>query len=177
MRVVLDTNIWVSSIVFGGRVRVFVETLMRDRHQIVISEELLTETLKVLGSRKIASPPGAILVAERAIRDTALVVRPTERLRVVKRDPDDDRVLECALSAGADVIVTGDGHLLALGEFRGIRILEAAAFIREFLPEGGVGISRLEEPHAAYGVMGGHGAFGGTPKGRKRKLVGGRRGK
>jgi predicted nucleic acid-binding protein len=56
-------------------------------------------------------------------------VSSTETLDVVKADPDDNRILECAVAAGSDVIVTGDAHLLQLGAYRGISIMKVADFL------------------------------------------------
>jgi len=62
------------------------------------------------------------------LSELALTVRPRQKLRVVKDDPD-NRVLECALAGRADAIVTGDSALLGLGEFRGVRVIS----LREYL--------------------------------------------
>ena len=58
-----------------------------------------------------------------------LLVIPTENLRIVANDPDDDRILECALAANANVIVSGDQHLLKLGRFRTISITTPRQFL------------------------------------------------
>jgi predicted nucleic acid-binding protein len=57
-------------------------------------------------------------------------VTPRRRVNAVKEDPDDNRIVECALAAGADTIVSGDGHLLRLGGFEGISILNPREFLR-----------------------------------------------
>jgi predicted nucleic acid-binding protein len=59
-------------------------------------------------------------------------VTPVERLRVVTSDADDDKILECAVAAGSEIVVTGDAHLLSLGDFSGIRIQRVAEFLAEF---------------------------------------------
>jgi predicted nucleic acid-binding protein len=64
----------------------------------------------------------------------ARIVAPAEALDVVKDDPDDNKILECAVAAGADAVVTGDKHLLRLGEYAGIRIFG----VRELLERGGL---------------------------------------
>lgn len=56
----------------------------------------------------------------------ALIVEPNERLSVIEADPDDDRILECAMTGGADYIASGDRHLLSLGQYAGIKIVTAA---------------------------------------------------
>ena len=71
-------------------------------------------------------------------------------LKVVKRDPDDDRVLECALHSGAGVIVSGDEHLLTLGSYRDMRILSAATFAEEFLGDGPASVPEAKETPARY---------------------------
>jgi predicted nucleic acid-binding protein len=63
------------------------------------------------------------------LRKLCRVVTPTQSLNVIKGDPDDDVVVECAVAAGSEAIVTGDKHLLRLGEYDGIQILR----VREFL--------------------------------------------
>jgi predicted nucleic acid-binding protein len=59
----------------------------------------------------------------------ANVITPSESLTVVKADPDDDKIVECAAAARSDYIVTGDKHLLMLGSYRGTRIAKAAEFL------------------------------------------------
>ena len=56
----------------------------------------------------------------------------TEDLHMVADDPDDDKFIECALAAGASLIVSGDYHLLDLGEYEGVRVLSAAEFVARF---------------------------------------------
>lgn len=73
-----------------------------------------------------------LIVAERFLRASAHFVAPTETLRVVPDDPDDDRVLECAVAAACECVVTGDGDLLRMGEFRGMKIQRVAEFLAEF---------------------------------------------
>jgi predicted nucleic acid-binding protein len=65
------------------------------------------------------------------VRQTFVLVSPVESVSVVRDDPDDDVVLETAIAADADVVVSGDTHLLALGDFRGIRVLSPADVIEE----------------------------------------------
>ena len=63
------------------------------------------------------------------VRAPSEFVRPRQSLAVVLDDPDDDRILECALEASADIIVGGDRHLLGLGTFRSISIVTLASFL------------------------------------------------
>jgi predicted nucleic acid-binding protein len=74
--------------------------------------------------------------ADRQLRVITRIVAPTETIQAIEADPTDDRILECAVAAGAEVIVSGDTDLLALGTFRGIRIQRVAEFLRDFPVQG-----------------------------------------
>ena len=63
------------------------------------------------------------------IMDYATIVQSDLRLFVVKNDPDDNKIVECAVSCGADYIVTGDRHLLDIKEYKGIKIVTAKQFL------------------------------------------------
>jgi hypothetical protein len=68
-----------------------------------------------------------------SIRDISIFVSPSFTLSVVERDKSDDRILECALEAKADYIISGDSRLLSLKEYQGIKILSPAEFLKLFL--------------------------------------------
>ncbi len=82
----------------------------------------------VLG-RKFGASAEEIAIAQSIIGDAARTVQPAVELYVVKEDPADNRIMECAVSAGADYIVTGDKDLLRLGRYDSIRILNVADFL------------------------------------------------
>jgi predicted nucleic acid-binding protein len=68
--------------------------------------------------------------ARELIANIANLVVPTQTIHVIKEDPDDNRILECAVTAGADVIVTYDKDLLRLGEHMGIEIIRTVDFVQ-----------------------------------------------
>jgi uncharacterized protein len=84
--------------------------------------------MDVLG-RKFGASPDELAIAQSIIRDAARTVQPAVQLYVIKEDPADNRILECAVSAGADYIVTGDKDLLRLKRYDSIRILSVADFL------------------------------------------------
>ena len=128
MKVVFDTNILVSALVFpGGRAEAALLRIIEARDRLLLSKPILDELLGVL-ARKFSRDAEELARAAVLLSELALTVRPRQRLRVVKDDPD-NRVLECALAGGADAIVTGDSGLLDLGEFRGVRVIS----LREYL--------------------------------------------
>ena len=101
--------------------------------RLAVSEPILAEIRRVLGD-KFRRAPEEVAEADRLIRGFAELVTPTRRLAVVATDPDDNRVLECAVAAGAQILVSGGKDLLRLGEFEGIEIVRVAAFLERYFP-------------------------------------------
>ena len=129
-RVVADSNVYVSAIVFGGKPMLLLEMAEEGELELFISEPILSETFRILRD-KFRRTADQIEADRSHLSTITRSVTPTETLNVVPLDPDDDRILECAVAAGATTIVTGDKHLLGLGSFRGIRIERPAEFLSE----------------------------------------------
>lgn len=123
IRVVFDTNVWISALLFPGRVcDQLLHRLRQLRVEVCISEDILDEIRGVLREKFDYSASEADAVI-REIRLTAQLVIPTVRVSAVATDEADNRVLECALAARASSIVTGDTKdLLPLKQFSGIPI-------------------------------------------------------
>lgn len=133
VRLVLDTNVALSGLVWRGAPYRLLQSIRRrpEAVQLYSSEALLTELAEVLARPHLVKPLAAIgKTPAGVLADYVVVVEivvPTEVPRVIADDPDDDHVLACALTACADVIVSGDRHLLGLQpHWRGIAILTAA---------------------------------------------------
>jgi len=130
VKVVLDTNILISAFVFpGGPTEDVFRAALEGRIELVTSPPLLAEFGRVLSS-KFGWEPSITEQAVAQIARVGTIVRPKEKVVEIVDDPDDDRVLETALASGADVIVSGDRHLLGLRTWRGIEIEKAARFLR-----------------------------------------------
>jgi putative PIN family toxin of toxin-antitoxin system len=129
---VLDSNIYISGVLFGGKPRLIIEAALSGHVRLAISSPTLEEIQDVLSGSKFRFPSAAAreIVIEIAI--LANTVEAAERVTLITDDPDDNRILECALASGADAIVSGDGHLLGLESFRGIPILNAAACLEKY---------------------------------------------
>ena len=122
MKVVFDTNVLVSALVFpGGRGEAALHRIIEEKDRLVLSKPILDELLGILG-RKFARDAEALSHAAVFLTELSLSVKPRRRLHVVKDDPD-NRILECAVAGDAQVIVTGDRALLALKEYHGIRVV------------------------------------------------------
>ena len=135
MRVVLDTNVIVSGLNFPGNERLVLELALRGRFELCLSLFILEEVAGVLG-RKFDWSEERSSQALRALGDAATVIEPARLPDVIEGGHADNRILECAVEASADYLVTGDRrHLLPLEEHQGARILNAPRFL-SFLGEG-----------------------------------------
>lgn len=134
MRAVVDTNVVVSGVLSPDGAPPEIFARWRDEQfEFAVSAPLLREYRRALAYDRVRRVHRLNddeldeLVAR--LKRFATIVEPTTSLAVVLDDPDDNRVLECAVAAAAEVIVTGDKHLRSLGGFRGIRILSPADFL------------------------------------------------
>ena len=132
MRVVLDTNVWVAAVLWRGAAHRLLEQLEERRAVIAITPHLLRELSVVLHRPKFASrlielriTPQEILAALAEHTMLFVDVAPPS-VPIVRDDPDDDHVISCAQAAQAQVIVTGDRHVLRLRRHQDIRILTIA---------------------------------------------------
>jgi uncharacterized protein len=126
VRIVLDTNVLVSALHFGGRPRRLLEDVLRGDHTLIVGPAILGELEAALVETcGWTSDRAAAVRAE--LEAIAEVVTPVEVPRVC-RDPDDDQILAIAVVGLVDALVTGDGDLLALGAHRGVKIMSVADF-------------------------------------------------
>lgn len=128
MKVVFDTNIFVSALTLpGGRADEALSRVVEGEDRLVLSKALLDELLGVL-ARKFSRDREMLARVAVWLSEVAEWVRPTRRIRAVA-DETDNRVLECAVAGGVQLIVTGDQDLLQLKSFEGISIVT----LREYL--------------------------------------------
>ena len=128
MKVVFDTNVLVSALVFpGGRGEEALQRILEERDELLLSPAIVDELLGVL-ARKFARDAEELARVAVFLGEIATLVKPTRRVRVLKDAPD-NRILECAVAAGAGSIVTGDRALLALREYAGVRILRLNEYL------------------------------------------------
>lgn len=126
MRVVFDTNVLISALVFGGLPRALLIRVLRGEVTLVTSSVLLNELEEVLVVR-FAHDASLARTVRAEIELLAEVVEAPELARVA-RDRDDDAVLAAAIAGKASAIVTGDRDLLVLVEHEGIRIVTPRDF-------------------------------------------------
>ena len=127
-RVTLDSNVYLSGFVFDGKPKRVLEMAIDGEIEVAVSDPIIQEVRRHLLGKFGWSEPRAAEAVE-SIAEFAKHVTPTESIDTVPTDPDDNRVLECAVSAGSQTIVTGDDDLLRLVGFRGIEIVRVANFL------------------------------------------------
>lgn len=124
-----DTNILISALVFRrGKPHEFLRMALAGQISLTVSDAILDEMADVL-ARKFHASADEVADARAIVRQAARTVTPAVQLDVVKEDPPDNRILECAMTAGSDYIVTGDNDLLRLGQYDAIRIVNVADFL------------------------------------------------
>ncbi len=129
MRVVLDTNVVVSGLNFPGNERLVLELALRGRFELYLSPFILEEVGGVLG-RKFGWDEDRVSEARRTLEKAATVIEPRRLPDVIAANEADNRILECAMEASAEYLVTGDRkHLLPLEEHQGVWVLNAPRFL------------------------------------------------
>jgi len=129
LRVVVDTNVYISAIFWGGKPRHIIDLGRDGKIQIFTSEDIEQEILdKLMTKFGLNSDDAGRLLAD--FSTFTKPVRISRRIHVVKDDSDDDKFIECAAECGAEFIISGDKHLLKMKKYKGINIMNAATFLK-----------------------------------------------
>lgn len=129
MKVVLDTNIFISAFVIPqSQGEKAILTTIQNEDELLISRDIIDEILTVLAA-KFSRDREAISHIAIYLSDIARIVKPLSKIHVLKDDPD-NRILECAIAGKADVIVTGDKEMLRLKEYEGIKIITLKEYLK-----------------------------------------------
>lgn len=134
MRVVLDTNVLVSALLFTGITSQMVPLWQKGSITVLLSREILDEYLRVLAYPKFQLSEEEIKgLIEEELLPFVQVIKPGTRIHVVKRDPSDNKFLECAVAGKADALISGDKDLLVIRHYRRIRIQTVSQFLDSIL--------------------------------------------
>jgi len=128
MRVVLDTNILVSALLWRGAPYRCLLAVQAGLAELVTSRPILEEFRSVLVAKFRFTTTDADEAAG-LVRSSAVLVEVSGRLQVVRDDPDDDKFIETARVGRADLLVSGDHHLLGLGSAAGVNVITAREFL------------------------------------------------
>lgn len=131
-RVVFDTNIYISAIIFGGNPRQCLELARTREIELITSRTILLELATKLRDKFLWKESEIKEVVE-GIGMFAKIISPKHKVFVIKNDPSDNRILECAQEAKVDYVVSGDKkHLLVIGKFKNIPIISAKGFLDKY---------------------------------------------
>lgn len=137
-KVVFDTNIYISAIIFGGNPRTCLELARRREIEVYTSKAILFELTRKL-KIKFRWQDKDLVDVVAGIGVFATVVEPTVKLTIIKNDPSDNKILECAKMADAKYIVSGDKkHILSLKSYENIKIVGAKEFLDTFYKAGNI---------------------------------------
>ena len=125
----LDTNILISALGWLGNPHKILEKVINKEIELIISDKQFEELSNTLDYPHLDFTQEQKDKIKSIITELATFVNPQETLNIIKSDPDDNAILECALAGNAEYIVSGDPHLLDLKEFRGIKIITASQFL------------------------------------------------
>jgi putative PIN family toxin of toxin-antitoxin system len=132
VKAVADCNTYISGLLFKGPPSEFLRQAQLGTLQLYISTPIFDEIVGVLDREKFGLTHLEIARFRRIIERTVWKIEPKAGVDAVKADPTDNRVIECALECQADLIVSGDKHLLQMKSYAGIPIMS----VREFLERG-----------------------------------------
>ena len=125
-----DTNLYVSALIWGGKPQQLLEMALAGEVRLFISDAIMEEMVEVLETKFKHSPKRLAREKEYISKCTVRVV-PKIRLDVVPGDPDDNRIVECAVHSRSEAIITNDGDLLRVKSYHGIRMLKVHEFLRQ----------------------------------------------
>ncbi|UCC86525.1 MAG: putative toxin-antitoxin system toxin component, PIN family [Anaerolineales bacterium] len=139
MRVVIDTNVWVSGLLWQGMPWSLLCLAEAGKVELCVAPAMLVELAEVLSYERLRPRLEQLQLTPAELVAYAInlasVFDVSEGAPIVADDPDDDVFLRCASVAGADYVVSGDRHLLNFSEYAGIRILTDREFLARFFPD------------------------------------------
>ena len=133
MRIVLDTNVFVSGVFFSGAPHQILNAWQLGEFELAASQEILDEYLRVGKELAKEHPVIDLEPMINFVLEHATIFKPVILKEPVCEDPDDDKFFACALACGGKVIVSGDKHLLKVSGYLGIDVLKPREFVDKFL--------------------------------------------
>ncbi|MCZ7382742.1 MAG: putative toxin-antitoxin system toxin component, PIN family [Candidatus Methanoperedens sp.] len=135
LRIVADTNIYISALFWRGNPNRLIHLCYAGKAKLVVSMKIIEELERILlADEKFLMARAYVALNTEIILSNAELVEPNVTLNVIKEDPADDRILECAIEGKAEYLVSGNKHLLNLKEFQGIKILTARQMVEILEP-------------------------------------------
>lgn len=126
---VIDTNVWLSGLIFGGNPGKLINLFSEEAIIVVISEELVSELRRKITQKFQLYLPKLELL-EASLHQDAEMVRLGSKTISASKDTDDNKFIETAIVGSCDYIISGDRHLLGLKQYEKIKIIKPAAFLK-----------------------------------------------
>ena len=133
MKIVLDTNVFISGIFFSGPPSQILQAWKNKKLQIVLSQDILNEYHRVAESLSLKYPVIDISKIIELVMVHGQFVDSTDLDIAVCEDPDDNKFIECAIASGTKIIVSGDKHLLKITGYQRIAVLKPREFVNRYL--------------------------------------------
>ena len=125
-----DSNLYISALIWDGKPEQLLEMALARKVRLFISDPIMDEVMEVLETKFRHSPKRLALEKEYLSKCTARCV-PKVKLEVVKDDPEDNKIVECAVHSRSEAIITNDKDLLRMEEYNGIKMMKVHEFLRE----------------------------------------------
>ncbi len=133
MKIILDTNVFISGVFFGGPPFQVLEAWRDGKAQLVISPAILEEYRRVADELAEQFPGVDLTAILELVTINSELVSPDNLPHAVCDDPDDDKFLACAIASGSKLIISGDRHLLKVSGYKGIEVVKPRDFIEKYV--------------------------------------------
>ena len=133
MKIVLDTNVFVSGVFFTGPPYQILSAWRKQNLQIIISLEILDEYYRIGEELSVQFPDADLNPILELVTTKAELIEAAKLNETVCDDPDDDKFFACAIAGGVKLIVSGDKHLLKMSGYQGIKVVRPRQFVEEYL--------------------------------------------
>jgi len=133
MRVVVDTNVLVSGVFFGGMPSRILEAWRDKRIDVVVSPDILEEYRRVGEHLETQFTDVSLAPFLALLVMNAEIIEPPDLPEQVSRDSDDDKFIACALAGGCHVIISGDKDLLSISGYRGVKVVAPREFLESVI--------------------------------------------
>lgn len=140
IKLVLDSNVIISAIVFGGKPRKILNLIIEGRLTLCLSKAIIDEVLEIL-ERKFKYTQNMLFAIKHELMLVSLIIEPDIEIKYIEEDEDDNKILECAVSANCDYIISGDRHLLSIKKYKATEIKS----VSDFLIQLGIGSENQDE--------------------------------
>jgi putative PIN family toxin of toxin-antitoxin system len=130
MRITVDTNVLISALGWNGAEAAVIEMVLDSSLELCLSAQILSEFYRVVKYPKFGFTDREIDGFIGRLLPYVVFISPEQTINIVTADPEDNKIIECAIAGKSNYIISGDKHLLQLCEYEGIKILRASEFLR-----------------------------------------------